>query len=88
MRLGDDGVPHRPPTAQTLVAFYRLVRPAGPGWDPVRAEAGVGPVARQPAQALLGWVLGVAFVYSALFGTGSLLYGGRAQATMWGVVFL
>lgn len=26
---------------ETLVKFFRLVRPAGPGWTPVRAEAGV-----------------------------------------------
>ena len=40
------------------------------------------------AQSLLGWVLGVAFIYSALFGTGSFLYGRQSQALMWLVVFV
>src|SRR5512134_3246139 len=30
----------RPSDRATLVSFYRLVRPAGPGWTSVRAEAG------------------------------------------------
>jgi solute:Na+ symporter, SSS family len=77
-----------PTSRERLVAFYRLVRPAGPGWRSVQAEAGVGPSADSLTQSLLGWALGVAFVYAALFGTGSLLYGRAAQATMWGVVFL
>ena len=29
----------------------------------------------RPAHAVLGWVLGCALVYSALFGTGNFLYG-------------
>jgi hypothetical protein len=40
------------------------------------------------SQALLGWVLGCAFVYSGLFGTGSLLYGRMPQFAMWLVVFI
>jgi hypothetical protein len=40
------------------------------------------------ANSLLGWVLGVLFVYSALFGTGSYVYGRTGQAVMWTVVFL
>ena len=38
--------------------------------------------------ALLGWVLGCAFVYAALFGTGSFLFGNTAQGMMWLAVFL
>ncbi|MFZ5623176.1 MAG: sodium:solute symporter family protein [Gemmatimonadota bacterium] len=78
----------RPANQATLVRFYRLVRPAGPGWAPVRAEAGVGPSPDSLPQCLLGWVLGCAFVYAALFGTGSFLYGLRAQGLMWLAVFL
>ncbi len=65
----------RPASRATLVRFYTLVRPAGPGWAPVRAEAGVGPSPDSLPQALLGWVLGCVLVYSALFGVGSFLYG-------------
>jgi solute:Na+ symporter, SSS family len=76
------------PTARDqLVRFYRLVRPAGPGWGTIPAEAGVGPSPDSMSQSLLGWVLGIAFVYAALFGTGSILYGRTAQATVWLTVF-
>jgi len=78
-----------PPTdRQTLVSFYKLVRPAGHGWDSVRAEAGVGSSPDSLSQSLLGWVLGCAFVYAALFGVGSALYGRTPQAILWLVVFV
>jgi Na+/proline symporter len=78
-----------PPTDRaTLVSFYRLVRPAGGGWKPVMAEAGVGPSPDSMAQSLLGWVMGCAFIYSALFGVGSALYGRTPQAAMWLVAFV
>ena len=79
----------RPTAREQLLAFYRKVRPAGPGWAPVAAQA--GPLSAVPdsmAGSLLGWVLGCAFVYSALFGTGSFLYGNLPQGTMWLAVFL
>ena len=72
----------------TLVSFFKLVKPAGPGWKSVQAEAGVGASAESPAQALMGWMLGCAFVYAALFGTGSLLYGKMPQFYAWLVVFV
>ena len=78
-----------PPTDRaTLVNFYKLVRPAGPGWDAVRAEAGVGPSPDSLAQSMLGWVLGCTFIYSGLFGTGSLLYGRTPQAIVWIILFV
>jgi hypothetical protein len=73
---------------ETLVAFYRLVRPAGPGWKPVRDEAGVTSSPDSPAQALAGWMCGCLFVYSALFGTGSLLYGRMPQFYAWLALFV
>ena len=77
------------PTARDrLVDFYRRVRPGGPGWKPIQAEAGVGPSPDNLPQALLGWMLGIAFVYAALFGTGSFLYGRTPQALVWLAVFV
>jgi Na+/proline symporter len=78
----------RPTESATLEAFYRRVRPAGPGWAHVRAATGLGPSPDSLSQAMLGWVLGVLFVYAALFGTGSILYGKWPQASLWIVVFL
>ena len=53
----------------------------------MRAEAGAtGPTDRL-SLALLGWTVGCLFVYSALFGTGSFLYGRTAQALVFTVLF-
>ena len=72
----------------TLVAFYKRVRPAGPGWNVVRAEAGVTAAPDSMPQALLGWAMGCLLVYSALFGTGSFLYGKTSQGIFWLVIFV
>ena len=70
----------------TLLAFYRKVRPAGPGWRSVRAEAGVGASPDSLPQAFLAWMCGIFMVYGALFGTGALLYGRTGTALFWIVV--
>jgi SSS family solute:Na+ symporter len=64
-----------PVNADTLVRFYRLVRPAGPGWRSIRNAAGLEASPDSLPQALLGWILGCLLIYSALFGTGYLIYG-------------
>jgi Na+/proline symporter len=66
----------------TLVDFYRKVRPFGPGWEAVRAHAGIS---RQEGAAdsqrenfplaLVGWVTGCIMIWSALFTVGNFLYG-------------
>jgi solute:Na+ symporter, SSS family len=76
-----------PADRATLVNFYRLIRPAGRGWEPIREEAGVGPEPGGFTQSLLGWMLGCLFVYSALFGTGSFLYGNIGIALFWLAAF-
>ena len=78
----------RPTDRATLVRFYRLVRPAGPGWSKLRAETGLPPSPDSLPQAFLGWIAGCVFVYSALFGAGSFLYGKTAQGTVWLVLFV
>jgi len=78
-----------PPTRrETLLGFYRLVRPAGPGWNAIRKETGLGPSPDSLPHAFLGTVLGCALVYAALFGTGSYLYGRVAQAAVCLAVFI
>jgi len=77
----------RPVDRETLVRFYRLVRPAGPGWRRVAEEAGIGGSPDSLPHCFLGWGLGCAFVYAALFGTGSVLSGNFPQALVWGLVF-
>ena len=71
-----------------LRSFYELVRPAGPGWAKVRAETGLGPSPDSLTQSLIGWILGCTFVYAALFGTGSLLYGRTTAGLLWIAAFV
>jgi Na+/proline symporter len=67
-----------------LVAFYRKVRPSGPGWAAVRREAGAidagAPGGDNIPRALLGWAAGCLVIWSALFAVGSVLYGRYGQA--------
>jgi len=66
-----------PEPMDTLVAFYRRVRPAGPGWAPVAAVAGVPPIRESLIRSLAAWVLGCVLIYALLFGIGSLILGPR-----------
>lgn len=78
----------RPTSRETLVKFYRLVRPAGPGWKCIASEA---PEVKSPDQLgknLLGWVIGNLTVYSALFATGCLLYGRTTVGMILGGIFV
>jgi Na+/proline symporter len=78
-----------PPTdGATLRRFYQLTRPAGPGWRVVRNETGLPPSPDSLPQAFLAWGLGCLFVYAALFGFGSFLYGRTGPALLWLVAFV
>src|SRR5512136_485661 len=53
---------------RTLVEFYRKVRPFGPGWAPIRREAGITDEEARPGRenipmALLGWVTGCTVIW-------------------------
>jgi solute:Na+ symporter, SSS family len=78
---------------ETLLAFYKRVRPPGPGWKHIRREAGALP--RLPdgdrdnmPLALLGCFSGTALIWSALFCTGKALYGQYTAAAGLGAVVL
>ena len=59
---------------ETLAAFYRRVRPHGPGWKPVATRLGVSPGASQSLRSeLINAALGCVLVYAALFGVGEIL---------------
>ena len=70
----------RPTEQSKLISFYQLVTPYGKGWNKIREVAskeGRGvPVSQDHAtKDLASWLLGIAFVYTFLFGTGYLIYG-------------
>ncbi|MFN8573716.1 MAG: sodium:solute symporter family protein [Gemmatimonadaceae bacterium] len=77
-----------PTSRSRLQEFYKLVRPAGPGWEGVRRELQLPPSTDSLTDSMVGWIAGCAFVYSALFGTGSFLYGRTTQGVMWLVIFV
>jgi hypothetical protein len=56
-----------------LEAFYRKVRPPGPGWGPIAARC---PEVR-PSMSLRSiavyWLLGVGAIYGMMYGIGSVL---------------
>ncbi|MBI3185300.1 MAG: Na+:solute symporter [Myxococcales bacterium] len=68
----------RPADEETLLSFYRRVRPPGPGWRKVAERAGLPPEGGL-SRAILGWAAGVVCVYGALFGVGKLLLGPRLE---------
>jgi Na+/proline symporter len=63
---------------EVLKSFYLKVRPAGPGWEPVRRALGAQAdtaIGDPLPLALVGWALGCAMVWSSLFAIGQALYG-------------
>ena len=83
-----------PPTdRQTLIEFYKKVRPFGPGWRRIREEAGISEAEAAKTReniplALLGWTAGCAAIWSSLFTVGNFLYGRLAQAGLLLAVFV
>jgi len=77
----------------TLIAFYKKVHPAGPGWTDIRKEAGVTLTdaalhGDHMGKATLGWVSGCAVIWSSLFAIGNFLYGRLQPAVILTVVFV
>ncbi|HXH83224.1 MAG TPA: sodium:solute symporter family protein [Candidatus Tectomicrobia bacterium] len=64
-----------PEPRATLIAFYRRVRPPGPGWRPIAREAGAGGASAGLARPFLSWLAGIVAVYAMLFGLGEALFG-------------
>jgi Na+/proline symporter len=69
---------------EVLIEFYRKVRPAGSGWEPIRVAAGISKgdtvAGDNIPMALLGWVAGCTAIWSALFTVGNFLYGRTSEA--------
>ncbi|MEK7403544.1 MAG: sodium:solute symporter family protein [Acidobacteriota bacterium] len=63
----------RPEPVETLVAFYRRVRPSGPGWARVARLAPDVEPAGDGWSNFGCWMAGCVLIYGALFGVGKLL---------------
>ncbi len=69
-----------PEPPAVLDAFYRRVRPGGPGWAQISRRLGFG---REPipggALAWTNWIAGIVAVYATLFGIGKLIFAETAM---------
>jgi SSS family solute:Na+ symporter len=74
----------KPEPRVTLDAFYRKVRPAGPGWGVVARESGIEPIRGELSRNALAWVAGVVMVYSIMFATGAAIFHNARQFGIFG----
>ena len=62
----------------TLISFCQKVKPAGPGWTDIRAEAGINDAEiaqeNRVGSAFVGWIAGCALIWGSLFAIGNFLY--------------
>jgi Na+/proline symporter len=65
-----------PEPNEKLIAFYNRVRPEGPGWNRIAAQAGHAASHAQGRLSLqfVNWILGCALIYGTLFGIGKLIF--------------
>ena len=78
----------RPVDEKRLEEFYRLVRPGGAGWAPMRAKAPDVECDKGIMSNILCWILGTIAVYCFLFGVGSLILGITGQGIILLVICL
>ena len=83
----------KPAKDATLFEFYRTVQPGGPGWQAVKNRAKkTGESMGEPEDkwdvpfGILCMVFGTLAIYSALFGTGSYIYGHTGKAILFTAV--
>jgi Na+/proline symporter len=65
----------RPEPAETLLAFYRRVRPSAALWGPVVRQAADIVPQKDGLLNLMDWLFGVAMIYMFLFGAGKIIFG-------------
>ena len=62
-----------PPTdEEKLIAFYERVRPGTPWWKPIAKRSKVT-VTQMGWSDITGWVAGLIFIYTAMFGVGKVI---------------
>ena len=61
-----------------MISFCQKVKPAGPGWTDIRAEAGISDVEiaqeNRVGSAFVCWIAGCALIWGSLFAIGNFLY--------------
>jgi hypothetical protein len=77
----------KPESDERLDAFYRRVRPGGPGWKRQQRRTGLAP-AQNLGRDLLRVVAALFVLFGLLFGTGGLLFGRWIHATVMTIIAL
>ena len=75
-----------PEKNETLVQFYKKVRPQITGWKPVAQLAGETNATQDLGRNLLSWILGCVMVYSMLACIGQICFGRYASAGIMGAI--
>lgn len=75
----------QPEPREKLIAFYRRVRPEGPGWNGIAREAGLSEAHAQGRLSLqfVNWILGCVLIYGSLFGIGKLIFKEWAAGSLY-----
>ena len=72
----------QPESTQTLLRFYRKVRPGGPGWGPMAQLAPEVDRDRHLGMSIIAALVAGAIVYLTLPGVGLIIFGRYAQAAL------
>jgi SSS family solute:Na+ symporter len=64
-----------PEPQETLLAFYRRVRPSAALWGPIAVQATDIEPARDFTNNLMDWAAGCVMIYMVLFGVGKIIFG-------------
>lgn len=83
----------RPTDTEVLSQFYNKIRPYGKGWQAFREKARKNNIALEQSpdsftRDLASMLLGILFVYTALFATGYIIYGNVIGALILGGISL
>lgn len=76
----------RPESVDHLRAFYRKIRPAGPGWRPIAQQCPEVVTDRDLGQSLFAAFAGSTFIYSMLPLTGFIIFADYENAAISGTV--
>jgi Na+/proline symporter len=72
----------KPVEEKKLVEFYRLIRPGGNMWGPIREKAPDVIPDRDIHNNILCWLLGTVVVYCFLFGVGNIVLGNASSGSV------
>jgi hypothetical protein len=62
-----------PETDETLIGFYKRVRPSVVGWSPIARKAPDVHASNDLGWNLLDWICGCGLIYGSLFGIGKII---------------